>query len=273
MILPTDFGLPAAPYIAALTVGAVAAIVALYYRRPPVTAASMTALAPWMAAGGTLYALYQAGIPPESVAPFFSSPAVYLSVGILAGFVFAGVANRPGETWNPTDAPTILVASGGLLLAVALVSAGVGMSPDTNGFGPVGSAAILLTSIVLAAVVWTGLKQIRNVDATGTVGGLAIFAHTLDGISTAVGYDLLGVDEQTPLSRIILETGGALPTAELVGAGWLFALVKIVLGAAIVLLFEGYVRDDPTEGYLLLGLIVAIGLGPGLHNLVLFAIV
>lgn len=33
-----------------------------------------------------------------------------------------------------------------------------------------------------------------------------------------------------------------------------------------------YVREEPTEGYLLLGLVAAVGLGPGVHNLVLFSI-
>jgi uncharacterized membrane protein len=111
------------------------------------------------------------------------------------------------------------------------------------------------------------------VSATGAVGALAVFGHTLDGVSTAVGYDLLGFGEQTPLSRLIIEAGGALPTAEFIGSAWVFALVKVLVGVGIVALFEEYVRADPLEGYLLLGLVVAVGLGPGFHNLVLFAIV
>jgi len=131
----------------------------------------------------------------------------------------------------------------------------------------------LAAAVGVSAVAWAGLRRFRGRSPTGTVGLLAVFGHTLDGISTAVGYDLFGFGEQTPLSRLIIEAGGALPTADLIGAAWPFALVKVALGLAVVVLFEEFVRAEPAEGHLLLGLVVAVGLGPGFHNLVLFAIV
>ena len=273
MILPADFALPALPYLAILVVGAALVFVALYRRRPPVTAATVTALAPWIAAGGTLYALYQAGLPPEPIAPFFGSPAVYISVGIVAGIVWAAVADRPGDTWEFNGAPAILGGSGGALLVFALVGAAIGGVSGGVGGTPLISVGILAASVGVSALAWAGLRRLRGPSPTKTVGLLAVFGHTLDGISTAVGYDLLGFGEQTPLSRLIIEAGAALPTAELIGAAWLFTLVKIALGLVVVVLFEEYVRADPAEGYLLLGLVVAVGLGPGFHNLVLFAIV
>lgn len=272
MILPADFALPALPYLAILVAGAAGVLGALYRRRPPVTAATVTALAPWIAAGGTLYALYQAGIPSDGIAPLLGSPAVYVSVGILAGAVWAAAAGRPCDTWAPGGAPSILAVSGVALLFVALVAAAVGGSAGGFGATPFVSAGILLVSVVLAAAAWGVLRRLRGPSPTGTVGLLAVFGHTLDGVSTAVGYDLLGFGEQTPLSRLIIEAGGALPTAELVGSAWPFAVVKITLGLAVVVLFEEYVRAEPAKGYLLLGLVVAVGLGPGFHNLVLFAI-
>ncbi|MFO7925666.1 MAG: DUF63 family protein [Halobacteriota archaeon] len=272
MVLPTGFSLPALPYLAALVVAIAVALAALNRRRPPVTAATVTALTPWMAGGGALYALYQARIPPDSIAPLFGSPAVYVTTGVLASLLWAAVADRPADTWEPTGAPAILAGCGSLVLLVAVAIAAVGPTPNTVGASPIISIVILIVSIGVAAAVWTGVRSLRDVHATGTVGASAVFGHTLDGVSTAVGYDLLGFGEQTPLSRLIIEAGAALPTAELIGAGWLFALVKVGLGALIVVLFEEYVRAEPTEGYLLLGLVVAVGLGPGAHNLVLFAI-
>jgi uncharacterized membrane protein len=272
--LPADFALPPAPYLAALAIGTAAVIAALYRRRPPVTAATVTALAPWVAAGGALYALHQVGVPRDSLNPLFGSPAVYVTVGILAGGVWAAVADRPADSWIASGAPASIAGSGGALLLATLVAAVFGPRTAASGGGgtPVASVAIAVVSIVVAVAAWSVLRRVREVSATGSVGALAVFGHTLDGVSTAVGYDLLGFGEQTPLSRLIIEAGAALPTAELLGAGWLFAAVKVGLGVAVVALFEEYVRADPTEGYLLLGLIVAVGLGPGVHNLVLFAI-
>ncbi len=273
MILPADFALPPAPYLVALVVGMATVLAALYRRRPPVTAATVTALAPWIAGGGALYALYQARITPVRFAPLFGSPAVYVTVGILAGGVWAAVSGRPGDSWEPSGAPAILAGCGSALLLAAVSAAALGEASTAGGGSPSVSAAIAVVSVVVTAGAWGALRSVRDVHATGTVGLLAVFGHTLDGVSTAVGYDLLGFGEQTPLSRLIIDAGAALPTADLIGAAWLFAAVKVALGVAVVALFEEYVRADPTEGYALLGLIVAVGLGPGFHNLVLFAIV
>ncbi|WP_020222266.1 DUF63 family protein, partial [Halarchaeum acidiphilum] len=103
-------------------------------------------------------------------------------------------------------------------------------------------------------------------------GALVIFGHALDAATTAVGVDALGFGEQTPLSRVIMQFAGSLPTAPVLGVGWLFIAVKLVLAVGIVLLLADYVREAPTEGYLLLAFIAAVGLGPGAHNLLLFTV-
>ena len=274
MILPADFGLPELPYLIALVVAAALTVGVLYVRRPDVTVETVTALTPWMAAGGGLYALYQADTIPPGIAPLFGSPAVYISVGIVAGLLWAALTNddRSSDSWTPTGTPAILAGIGGLLLVAVLLVAAVGPTPRSFGTPPVVSVVIILVSLAVSAAVWLALVRFTDVSEAGTVGAVTVFGHTLDGLSTAVGYDVLGFGEQTPLSRLIIETGGSLPTAEFLGAAWLFILVKVVLGAAVVVLFEEYVRSEPTEGYLLLGLIAAVGLGPGFHNLVLFVI-
>jgi uncharacterized membrane protein len=269
-LLPSGFALPALPYLLGLLVAGAATAVLLYLRRPAVTEETVAALAPWMAGGGALYAIYQDGAVPPSVAPLFSSPAVYLTTGILAGIVLVLAADRPSEGWHPTTTPGILAITGVTVL-LSGATAGYLNAVDVEVGVTLG---ILLGTLVSVAVVWFLLSRLRPgaVEASGSVGLLAVFGHALDGVSTAVGYDLLGFGEQTPLSRIIIEAGGALPTAELIGAGWLFVLVKLVLAAVVVTVFEEYIREEPTEGYLFLGLITAVGLGPGAHNVVLFAI-
>lgn len=272
MVLPADFGLPPLAHLVTLAVGLAAALGALYVRRPRVTAASVAALAPWMAAGGTLYALYQAEAVPAAVAPFFGSPTVYGTVAVLAGSLWAALADRRADGWDTSGAPAVLAGVGAAALVAALGAAVLAPEPTVGATTPLGSGLILAVSTVLAALAWAALGRITDATATGAVGPVAVFGHALDGVSTAAGYDLFGFGEQTPLSRIILEAAGALPTAELLGAGWLFVAVKLALGAAVVAVFDGYVREEPTEGYLLLGLVAGVGLGPGFHNLVLFVI-
>lgn len=273
-LLPSDFALPALPYLLGLVAAGVATAGLLYRRRPRVTEDAVTALAPWMAGGGALYAIKQLGAAPPGVAPLFGSPAVYVTTGILAGTVWAATADRPAEGWQPTTTPGLLAITGTALLLSALTAAYASAFYSAGDVNTPVAAGILVIATALAAVVWFLLARFREgaVETTGSVGLLAVFGHALDGVSTAVGYDLLGFGEQTPLSRIIIEAGGALPTAEFIGAGWLFVVVKVALAAGVVVLFEEYVREEPSEGYLLLGLIAAVGLGPGAHNVVLFAV-
>jgi uncharacterized membrane protein len=125
---------------------------------------------------------------------------------------------------------------------------------------------------ILTSLIWVVLSLTYTTTAaiTKKTGAIVIFGHVLDGVSTAVGYDVLGVDEQVPLSTAILELGGRFPYSETIGSGWLFVLVKTVLAVAILILFTDFVREEPRKGRLLLTLIAAVGLGPGAHNLMLF---
>jgi uncharacterized membrane protein len=126
----------------------------------------------------------------------------------------------------------------------------------------------------VTALAWISLRRLRpEATATaGAVGLLALFGHGLDAVSTAVGVDVLGFGERTPLSRVIMEFAAGLPTADFLGSGWLFVVIKMVLVGGIVVLFADYIEETPAEGYLLLGFIAAVGLGPGAHNLLLFAV-
>ncbi|MEF8778885.1 MAG: DUF63 domain-containing protein, partial [Natronomonas sp.] len=123
MILPSGFGLPPLLYLLALVVALAATLGALYVRRPQMSAATAAAFSPWMAAGGALYALYQAGAVPTVLAPLFGSPAVYVTVFIVAGLLWAAVADRPSESWEPTGAPAFLAGIGTVVLIGTLVFA------------------------------------------------------------------------------------------------------------------------------------------------------
>ncbi len=268
MVLPSDFALPALPYLIALA-GAVGIVGVILYRvRPPVTADTILAFAPWMAVGGGLYALYQLDAVPLGVAPLVSAPAVYVTVGVIAGGIWAGAADRPPAGWTRWTTPLILGGLGVItLLGVLVVALTATREPRV-----VLSVAILIIAVVCTGIVWLGIQRYWPVAATGRAGIVTVFAHGLDGVSTAVGYDILGFGEQTPLSGLVLQAGEALPVADVIGAGWLFVVVKLALAAFVVVVFEDFVREDPTEGYLLLGLVVAVGLGPGTHNVILFAV-
>ncbi|MFC7234375.1 DUF63 family protein [Halosegnis marinus] len=267
-LLPTGAALPPLPYLLAVVVAVGAVGLGLRRVRPTVTPRVVAGFAPWMLAGATGYALYQAEAVPALLAPLFGNPVVYATTFAVAGAVWLAVADRPADAWAAGSVPGVLALSGAAAALLLVAAAGAtALARDSLAVGP--SLAGLAASLVVAGGVWFAVRS--AVGATGLVGVLALFGHTLDGISTAVGIEL-GFGEQTPLSAVLIEFGAGLPPAEVLGEAWLFVLVKVVVATVVLFAFRDYVREEPAEGSLLLGLVAAVGLGPGFHNLVLFAI-
>ena len=273
MVLPEGFALPPLPYLGALVFAVGAISVLLYAIRPPVTRWTVVAFAPWMVLGSAFHVLYQLDQFPTLVRPLFGTPSVYLTTFALMGvfwLVFSFIATATG---NASQIPRRLGAIGA---GLAIVTVGFILLSGlrTGTLTIIWPLVVFVLSVVVTAIAWLALSLTYTSVAanTGIVGALVIFSHVLDGISTAIGYDLLGAGERSPLPREILEFAGTLPTAELIGAGWLFVLVKVALALGVVGLFSSFVREEPTEGYLLLGVIAAVGLGPGVHNVLLFTL-
>ncbi|WP_200530658.1 DUF63 family protein [Halorubrum sp. LN27] len=262
--LPAGTTLPPAPYLVGVLLAAGAVAVALRRRRPRVTGRRVLALAPWMALGSAAHVLYVVDALPPLLSPLAGSPTVYLTVGALAGAAWLAA-----DAVRPDRVSESLALAGALCLApVVAVAVSTGLSSE----GARWSTVALALTVPIAGAVWVGLTRLRPETAiTGGVGALAVFGHALDGVSTAVGTAQLGFGERTPVSRILLELGG-LPSLPVLGEGWLFLLVKLAVASAVVWLFAEYVRETPAEGYLLLGFVAAVGLGPAAHNLLLFAI-
>ncbi|RLM63794.1 DUF63 family protein [Halorubrum sp. Atlit-8R] len=263
-LLPAGTTLPPLPHLLAVLLATGGVVAALRRRRPRVTARRVLALAPWMALGSAAHVLYVVDALPPLLAPFAGSPTVYLTVGALAGAAWlAADAARPDRV-----AATLAAAGALCLVPVVAVAVGTGISP----VGARWSTVALALTVPVAGAAWAGLTRLRPEAAvTGSVGALAVFGHALDGVSTAVGTTQLGFGERTPLSRVLLEVGG-LPSLPVIGEGWLFLLVKLAVASAVVWLFAAYVRETPAEGYLLLGFVAAMGLGPAAHNLILFSV-
>ncbi|MFB6220305.1 MAG: DUF63 family protein [Halolamina sp.] len=265
-ILPAGFALPPLPYLLALLVAGGAVVYGLRERQPTVDNRFIAALIPWMLAGAWLHVLHVVGAAPAVIDPLLGTPGAYLSTAVVAGAAWLAADVLERET-----APVLLAA--GVAVAVVVLAVGVAWATTSGTFAPFWPAVAAVLGVALGAAVWRGLLWLRpEVRVTETAGVLAVVAHSLDGVSTAVGIDVLGATERTPLSRAIIEVGAALPTAEVLGAAWLFVVVKAALACFVVTLLVEYVEADPAEGRLLLALVAAVGLGPGAHNLLLFAI-
>lgn len=269
MVLPEGFALPPFEYLLAILLGVLLVGGALLRDDPPVTGRTVIGLVPWMAAGGAFHVLYVAELAPPVIRPLFGTGAVYGLTAIAAGVVWL-LGRRASDE---TGVPAILAATGGIALLAAtalIVAAGI----QRGTIAPFWSAIAVVVTVGLTAIVWPGLRRVMpaTAETTGSVGVAVVFAHLLDGISTSVGVDIIGVGERSPLPRLLMETAATLPTAPYLGTGWLFVLVKFALSVGVLWLFAPFVRESPRQAYLLLAAIAAVGLGPGVHNLLLFAL-
>ena len=266
MVLPEGFALPPLPYLVGLLAAVAQVAGALSRSDPHVSDRTVLALTPWVVVGSSLHVLSVLEWTPEAIGPLLGTPAVYLTTFVVAGIVWLAAIHADTDSERPVVAVGVLAASAVVAYALARGSEG-----GLRLFWPLAGAAIAL---LVAGSLWGATRWLYPgvTAATGAVGALVLFSHSLDAVSTAVGVDLLGFGERTPISRAVLDAAASLPTAEAIGVGWLFVLVKLAIAELVVFLFADFVREDPTEGFLLLGAVAAVGLGPGVHNLLLFIV-
>ncbi|WP_247009941.1 DUF63 family protein [Halorientalis litorea] len=268
-ILPSGLVVPPVPYLVVLLVGSVAVGGALAVLRPRVTDRVVVGFAPWMVVGAALHALVQLDAAPPQLVPLFAAPAVYVTTFLVAGGVWAAFAAADGER------VAVGIGSVGVVTGVVAVATVLRVGVSRGTVSVVYPVAGLVASLALAAGAYWLLGRVYESvpERVGAVGPVVVFGHALDGVSTAIGVDLFGVGERSPLPRAIMEFAGALPTEPVIGSGWLFVLVKLGIGTGVLVLFTDFAEAEPTQANALLGVVAAVGLGPGAHNLLLFTAV
>jgi uncharacterized membrane protein len=267
-VLPSDFDLPGLVVLVPLALATAAVAVGLYRHSPAVDQSTALAFAPWMVSGGALRVLNELSGFPVALAPFFGTPTVYLTVFVLAGGTWALLE------WQEPERAAVGLAAAGTLLATAAVAALFLVGTRREPLEIVWPGLAVLAALAVTALVTVGDRWRSGgpgLPAT-PIGILVVFGHALDGTSTAVGVDVFGAAERTPIPRTILEMSSQLPTAGVIGTGWLFVLVKIGVALVVLQFVRDLVTEDPTQGYLLLTFVAAVGLGPGVHNVLLFAV-
>ena len=276
MVLPSGLVVPALPYLVVLGLGVLLTTLLLFGLEPPVGTGHVFALVPWMAVGGIAHGFYQIpnppGLYPEWAGPLFGAPTVYLTTYVLVATVWLLLVVLGTATNSVDRVVTYLGATGLGVLLVALgvivwqgLGPGLSLQPLWPTVAFVVSLAVTALTYFLVSLRWTGA-----VARTGVAGLAVVFAHTFDGVITTIGYDILGAGERTPIPAAIMDFAGRLPTAEFIGSGWLFLVVKLLLASAVVVAFAEYVEERPARGSLFLALITAVGMGPAVNNVVLY---
>jgi len=277
-VLPADFGLPEPVYWVPALLVLVTSVLVLRSVDPTVTDWTAVALTPWVGVGAVLHVLYQQVSFFPAVRPLFGNPMVYLTTAAVVALVWTAsefVADmRPPGASN--DRQLGAVGGGAFISLLGWSVYLVGPAREFVQVRPFWPTVTFVGGAALAGVAWivTSILASRTVAVAGKTGLVVLLGHSLDGVSTALAVDgpVEGFTERTPLSRWLLDVGASLPTAEVIGTAWLFVLVKIVLAAVILVAFRESYEERPAATRMVLILVAAVGLGPGVHNLVLFTV-
>ncbi|MFP9191878.1 DUF63 family protein [Natrialbaceae archaeon A-CW1-1] len=272
MVFPEGFVIPPWYMVVPLVVVLSGIVALLWVLEPPVTDETVIAFAPWMMLGSTFHVLYKLEEFPPSIELLFSAPTVYATTAAIGGFAWIAGSFLYAAGLQRSIERFVGITGTGFVVVFAMFTIIAGW--QVGNFAPLWPVITIVVTGIVAAIAWLAISlwQTEVAAITSLTGALVVFGHALDGVSTAIGYDILGATEEVPASQLILEVGGMLPTAEYIGAGWLFILVKVALALLIVTLFKEYVREEPRQARLILALIASVGLGPGVHNLLLFTV-
>ncbi|MEF8757690.1 MAG: DUF63 family protein [Halobacteriales archaeon] len=255
------------------------------------------ALVPFMLFGGALRvvedatdAAVGAGVEPALSYPLNTvliSPIIYGTVFVLA--LGALLLSKGLEYRDVTDTYYYpLGAMGAAALGLTLVHLMIlAFTRDYVDFYPAVLVVVVgLASLIAGGVYYAGEWYWPELNAgTGLLGVVVLWAHAIDGVANVVASDWthvfgVGIEygSKHVVNRLIIDLTNVVQPAwftAAVGDSWPFLVVKVVVATAILALFdEEFMAETPRYGIMLLGAIVAVGLGPGTRDVlrVTFAI-
>ncbi|PSQ48509.1 hypothetical protein BRD19_06640 [Halobacteriales archaeon SW_7_65_23] len=253
------------------------------------------ALVPFMLFGGALrtvedafVAAQRAGETPAVEFPASAvliSPFIYFTVFAIALLAFLAskwlANNGVTDTYYYPLAgigTAVLAGAFGYLLYLSMVTDYVTLHA---------SILVLVIGIatVTAAFTYVALDRYWPIVTAGTglMGLVVIWGHAIDGAANVIANDwthIWNLGDYTakhPFNRFLIDTtnslqGGTEIAGVYVGDGWPFFVVKIIVPVLILSVFdEQFLEESPRFAVMLLGAIVAVGLGPGTRDMIRIA--
>ena len=253
------------------------------------------ALVPFVLFGGALRTVEDAFVAAldAGTTPALEFPASALLISPFIYFTVFGIAttsfffSKSLQRRDLTDTYTYPLGTIGVGVLASTVGYLLYLAQTTEyiAFEPTVAGTILGLATVSAVVVYLGAERFWPVAnaATGVVGLVVIWGHAVDGFANVLANDWtqvwnLGVSysPKHPFNEFIIDTtatlqGGDEIAGVYVGEAWPFALVKLAIPLVIVALFdEEFFDQSPRFAVMLLGAIIAVGLGPGTRDMLRF---
>ena len=250
------------------------------------------ALVPFMLFGGALrvvedsfVAAQDAGVTPAIEFPWSGaliSPFIYFTVFLIAlgAFLLSKYLERSGRT-STYHYPLAGMGAVAFLLTFGYLTV-LSVTTDYVLAFPLVLVTVVGVASALSAGIFYGIERYRPAinRGTGYMGLVVLWAHAIDGVANVLASDWTGVfgipgegyTAKHVVNRIIIDVTNAVQPAaltDLIGDSWTFLLVKLVVATAILAVFdERFIHESPYYSVMLLGAIVAVGLGPGTRDMI-----
>jgi len=247
------------------------------------------ALVPWMLFGGALRVVEDAfdmarsqGLTPAMEYPLNTlliSPIIYGTVFVLAlAGLLASKFLQSREVTATYHYPLGAMGVGAVGLTLGYLAL-LSFTTDYTEWHPEILVAVVGLASLIAIVSYVAVDRYRpGINAgTGLIGLVVVWGHAIDGVANVIASDwtwvfgLPAYGSKHPIDRILADIVTSFQPESVtaaVGDSWLFLVVKVVVAVAIVSLFdERFMDDSPRYAIMLLGAILAVGLGPGTRDM------
>ncbi|MFB6109527.1 MAG: DUF63 family protein [Halodesulfurarchaeum sp.] len=210
----------------------------------------------------------------------FISPFIYFTVFFLTlGMLLSSLWLRNRAYTDTLEWPLFGFGTGWFALTIGYLLWLVPTSPNV-AFHPVFTVLTVGGATAIAAGGWWAIRRFWPAIASGTpiLGGVILWAHAIDGLSNVLAIDWgaeLGLPADLvpkhPVNRAVIRiTGNVVPESvtAVIGVAWGFLLLKLVAATFVAWLFdERMVSESPRFSTLLLIAVIAVGLGPGVRDM------
>mgnify|MGYP006280679093 CR=1 FL=1 len=250
----------------------------LYLEDPPITRRTILSLVPWMIAASALPILAVIADYPPSVRPLIESSGAYLSTYLILGIAWFAMMELSVRQQS-REILSDYLGSMGIGLATILITLVV-LQGEPASIDQLGWSLLILfgTAIFAVAVVFVlGFWYVDAPTYTGAVGMLAVFGQTLDAVARSAGIGVFEIGSHSVLSwQMVNLVATVQPTAsqadQFISWSMTYIWIKIAFGVLTVIFIAQYSKEHPQRGYLLLGIVAALGITAGMTNLLMIAI-
>jgi uncharacterized membrane protein len=245
---------------ALLVAGGLASVLPTLDRR------TVLAAVPWVLAAALVHALALAGAYGGPLAGLLGTPLVVPAAVVVAGVVWLPLVGF-GRLRNRADPAAYLAATGtGALVPLLLATALYGRATVAT-LVPIVVTPAAAGVAAGAVVLVLGLAAAPSLAATRSLALLVVYGQAFHAVAVLVAVDALGAPASGPLARAAVRAGADLPVADVLGTGWPYAVVKLCVGALVVVAAARFVDRNATATYVGLGAVAALGLGLGVTTL------